>query len=189
MLGVGASLSAWVGHQAPASAVLCSRARWASLEESNSLDAVIWSSGIGAGPFTNGTSDEHVGTNAHETITFYVQNIYYLLNRYVLRYEKTCIKSNTCDNINWKTWHFISRPLNGCLKRIIFYPPTKAEWYRFGVRPGVTNLLGLYLKDYYIFEHETWGVYRSHWAEVHCTRYITLYILILVFALCYFFIL
>jgi len=29
------------------------------------------------------------------------------------------------------------------------------EGYRFGVvRPGVTNLLGLFLKDYYRFEHQ-----------------------------------
>ena len=45
--------------------------------------------------------------------------------------------------------------------------------------PFVTNLLGLYLKDYYRFEHETSGVYRSHWGEVHCTRTITLHFLIL----------
>jgi len=46
---------------------------------------------------------------------------------------------------------------------VSFYAPQKAEGYRFGiVRPGVTNLLGLYLKDYYRVEHETSGVYRSH---------------------------
>ena len=57
-----------------------------------------------------------------------------------------------------------------------FYPPPKAEGYRFvcpDVRPSVTNLLGLYLKVYYRFEHETSGVFRSHWGEVHCTRTIT----------------
>jgi len=62
---------------------------------------------------------------------------------------------------------------------LIFCPPPKAEGYRFGVRPGVTNLLGLYLKDYYRFEHETWDVYRTHWGEVLCTRTITLHFLIL----------
>jgi len=54
------------------------------------------------------------------------------------------------------------------------YPPPKAEGYRFGVvrpavrptgcpdfRPFVTNLLGLYLNDYYKFEHESIGVYRT----------------------------
>ena len=50
---------------------------------------------------------------------------------------------------------------------------------RLFVRLGVTNLLGLYLKDYYRFEHETSGVYRSHWVEVYCTRTITLHFLIL----------
>jgi len=50
---------------------------------------------------------------------------------------------------------------------------------RLFIRPSVTNLLGLYLKDYYIFEHETSGVYRSHWGEVHCTRTTTLHFLIL----------
>ena len=30
------------------------------------------------------------------------------------------------------------------------------------VRPSVTNLFRLYLKDYYRFEHETSAVYRSH---------------------------
>jgi len=43
--------------------------------------------------------------------------------------------------------------------------------------PGVTNLLGLYLKDYYIFERETSRVYRSHWGEVHCKGTITLHLL------------
>ena len=47
------------------------------------------------------------------------------------------------------------------------------------VRMSVKNLLGLYFKDYYRFEHETSGVYRSHWGEVHCTRTITLHFLIL----------
>jgi len=28
--------------------------------------------------------------------------------------------------------------------------------------PGATNLLGLYLKDYYRFEHETSGLYQYH---------------------------
>jgi len=72
------------------------------------------------------------------------------------------------------------------------YPPLKAEGYRFGVirptvrpsgcpsvRPSVTNLFRLYFKDYYRFEHETSGVYRSHWEEVYCKRTITLHILIL----------
>ena len=41
---------------------------------------------------------------------------------------------------------------------VSFYPPQKAEEYRFGsVCPGVTNLLGLYLNDYYRVEHETSG--------------------------------
>jgi len=49
------------------------------------------------------------------------------------------------------------------------YPPSKSEGYRFGiVRPGVTNLLGLYLRDYYRFEQETSRVYRSHRGQVHC---------------------
>ena len=53
--------------------------------------------------------------------------------------------------------------------------------YRFGVvRPAVRpsgcpsvrpSHLGLYLKEYYRFEHGTSGVYRSHRGEVHCTRY------------------
>jgi len=54
----------------------------------------------------------------------------------------------------WTTW-----------KKI---PPPKAQGYRFGVvfgcssiqmsvRPSVTNFLGLYLKDYNRFEHETLG--------------------------------
>jgi len=30
------------------------------------------------------------------------------------------------------------------------------------VRPYVTNVLGLYLKYYYRFEHDTLGVYKSH---------------------------
>ena len=47
------------------------------------------------------------------------------------------------------------------------------------VRPSVTNLFGLYLKNYCRFDHETSGVYRSHWGEVHCTRTITLHCLIL----------
>jgi len=77
---------------------------------------------------------------------------------------------------------------NSLQKEQYFYPPLRAEGYRFGVvcpavrphvRPFVTNLLGLYLKDYYRFEHETSGVYRSHWGEVHCTRNITLHCLIL----------
>ena len=61
-----------------------------------------------------------------------------------------------------------------------YYPPPKAEGYRFGVvRPYVTNLLGLYFKDYNKFEHEISGVYRSHWGEVHCTRTTTIHFLIL----------
>jgi len=49
-----------------------------------------------------------------------------------------------------------------------YYPPPKAAGYKLGivppagrssecpdVSPSVTNLLGLYLKDYYRFEHET----------------------------------
>jgi len=44
---------------------------------------------------------------------------------------------------------------------------------------GVINLLGLYLKDYYRFEHETSVVYRSHSGKVHCTRTITIHFLIL----------
>jgi len=68
------------------------------------------------------------------------------------------------------------------------YPLLKAEGYRFGVvrpavrpavHPSVTNLLGLYLNDYYRFEQEISGVYRPHWGEVHCTRTITLHFLIL----------
>ena len=50
---------------------------------------------------------------------------------------------------------------------------------RLFVRSSVTNLLGLYLKDYYRFEHETSGVYTAYWGEVHCTRTITLHFLIL----------
>jgi len=67
---------------------------------------------------------------------------------------------------------------------LAFYPPPKVEGYKFGVvrrllvGPPVTNLLGLYLKDYHSFEHETSGVYRSHWGEVHCTRTITILFLI-----------
>jgi len=50
---------------------------------------------------------------------------------------------------------------------------------RLFVRPSVTNLLVLYLKDYYRFEHETSEVYRFHWGNVHCTITITLHFLIL----------
>jgi len=73
---------------------------------------------------------------------------------------------------------------------VTYHSPPKAEGYRFGdvrpaVRPSVrmsrcpsvTNVLGLYLKDNYRFEHETSGVYIPHWGEVHCTRTITLHCL------------
>ena len=79
MFGVGASRSTQVGHQAPFPAVLCSRAKRGPCWSSYSLDAVIWSSRIGSGPFTNGTSDEHVGANVHETLMFYAQIIHYLV--------------------------------------------------------------------------------------------------------------
>jgi len=56
-------------------------------------------------------------------------------------------------------------------KTMHYYPPPKAIWrylsgrYLSGrpdVRPSVTNLLGPNLKDYYRFEQETSGVFRSH---------------------------
>ena len=64
------------------------------------------------------------------------------------------------------------------------FSSAKGGKYRFGVfcpavQMSVTKLFGLYLKDYDRFEHETSGVYRSHWGEVYCTRTITLYFLIL----------
>jgi len=49
----------------------------------------------------------------------------------------------------------------------------------FSYYPSITDLFGLYLKDYYRFEHQTSGVYRFCWGEVHCTRTITLHLLIL----------
>jgi len=78
MFGVGASLSAQDEHQAPAPTVLYSRASRASVLVLYSLDAVIWSSGIGAGPFTNGTSDEHVSSNANQKVVL-MYNINYIL--------------------------------------------------------------------------------------------------------------
>jgi len=50
------------GHHDPGSKELCSRA-CVPLLGSHSLDAVIWLSGIGSGPFTNGISDGHVGAS------------------------------------------------------------------------------------------------------------------------------
>jgi len=65
------------------------------------------------------------------------------------------------------------------------YPTPKAEGYRFGIfRPtvclsGCHKLVGAISQNLLQFEHETSGVYRSHWGEVHCTRTITLHFLIL----------
>jgi len=56
------------------------------------------------------------------------------------------------------------KKLSETTRPIAFFPLPKAEGYRFGVVcpavylsrcPSVTNLLGLYLKDYYSSEHET----------------------------------
>jgi len=60
ILGVGANVSLSDGHHAPGSTVLCSRACVPEFE-SQALDTVIWSSGIGDGPLTNGISTEQVG--------------------------------------------------------------------------------------------------------------------------------
>jgi len=92
MFGVRASRSAQDGHQAPANTVLCSRARRAPWATSNSLDAVIWSSGIGAGPFTNCTCDEHVSSNADKTTMYYVK--VYFQNKVMY---KTFNKAAACN--------------------------------------------------------------------------------------------
>jgi len=60
MYMMGDNVSFSDGHHAPGSNMLCSRACF-PLFESHSLDAVIWSSGVGSGPFTNGISKGHVG--------------------------------------------------------------------------------------------------------------------------------
>jgi len=60
MLGVGAFTSVAPGHNAPAPAVPFSRAYWGPWSNFHELDAVICESGMGAGPFTNGISVEHV---------------------------------------------------------------------------------------------------------------------------------
>jgi len=60
MLGVGVNVTMSDGHHAPGPTVLCSRACVPEME-SHSLDAVIRSSKIGSGPFTNGISEGHVG--------------------------------------------------------------------------------------------------------------------------------
>ena len=60
MLGIGAASSSADGHHAPTPNVLFSLARWDSWS-TNSLDAVIYESGIVADPFTNGVSEVHVG--------------------------------------------------------------------------------------------------------------------------------
>ena len=59
------------------------------------------------------------------------------------------------------------------------YLNSQTVWCCLDVRPSVTNLLGLYLKDFFRFKHETSGVYSCHSEKVHCTRTITRYCLIL----------
>jgi len=61
MLGIGAATSSAFGHHAPTPSVLFSRAIWDSVVASNSLDAVIYESGIVTDPLTNGVSEVHVG--------------------------------------------------------------------------------------------------------------------------------
>ena len=62
--------------------------------------------------------------------------------------------------------HEISCPQNEMISQCIIIPRRRdidlALSVRLFVRPSVTNLLVLYLKDYYRFEHETSEVYRFH---------------------------
>ena len=73
---VGDNVSLSDGHHAPGSNVLCSRA-CVPLLESHSLDAVIWSSGIGSGPLANGISEGHVG--ASKNIRTYIHLYTFLI--------------------------------------------------------------------------------------------------------------
>jgi len=84
-------------------------------------------------------------------------------------------------NIHLWAWNFLIVYL--CMPRRRRMNIDLALSVRLFVRPpecpSVTNLFGLYLKEYYRFEHEASGDYRSHWGEVHCTWTITLHCLIL----------
>jgi len=68
---VGENVTLSVGHHAPGSKELCRRA-CVPLLGSHSLDAVIWSSGIGSGPFTNGISEGHVGASKNNIDVYLV---------------------------------------------------------------------------------------------------------------------
>jgi len=80
-------------------------------------------------------------------------NIYWQLNvSFVEKYTESDKRSNY---LNFKASSLFYKCIN-------YYPPPKAEGYIFGVvrpaaRPSGPHiyLLGLYLKDYYRFEHET----------------------------------
>jgi len=88
---VGDNVSFFDGHHAPGSNVLCSRA-CVLLLESHSLDAVIWSSGIGSGPFTNGISKGHVGASKNQWNYIHVCTSFFLaLRRIGQLMTKSCV--------------------------------------------------------------------------------------------------
>jgi len=67
MLGIEAPFSPKDAHQQAAiPTALCSRALYEGVLPSNTLDAVIWLSGIATAPFTSAVSKVHVGAKCQK---------------------------------------------------------------------------------------------------------------------------